>query len=202
VSLHFGTRKCIGADDDGIDVNDFLKFQVDLSNQYEFADDISAWVWVTDNIGESILVYESDLNGVLPQPILTSLPTSADVGDNITLLGEHFTPNTPITVFLVDTQVSSMQTSVNGSFSATFLVPDDMDYGDYFVEAVDDEDKFAFGILTILKTIPISVEGEDYVWLMLLIVLIIAGSSVIIYLKKHMKEKARAAPIQFFGQKL
>ena len=183
-------------------MNDFLKFQVDLSNQYEFADDISAWVWVTDNIFESILVYESDLNGVLPQPILTSLPTSADVGDNITLLGEHFTPNTPITVFLVDTQVSSMLTSVNGSFSATFLVPDDMDYGDYFVEAVDDEDKFAFGILTILKTIPISVEEEDYVWLMLLIVLIIAGSSAILYLKKYMKEKARAAPIQFFGQKL
>ena len=71
-------------------------------------------------------------------------PSSASVGYEVSLVGNYFSGNSAIDVFLYNStdswlltnKTGSFTTFKNGTFVATFIVPD-YDLGDYFINATD-----------------------------------------------------------------
>lgn len=149
-----GTSISLGQVGAELEVSDFVLFQIDITGFFVLAEDIPSWVSVFDNVGGQN-IYSFGLNDVPPPPEILNLPASTFPGATVEILGENFSPNSPISIILIDTPVASLLADQFGAFSGSFTVPTDMEKGDYFVEAVDEEGKFAFGILSVGKPCPV-----------------------------------------------
>jgi len=88
---------------------------------------------ITVTVGSS---EEEAVFTVEPELVLT--PTSADVGDEVSVSGTGYSRRSDVMVFLEADAVATATTDSDGSFSATFTVPE-LDGGIYDVEAEDDD---------------------------------------------------------------
>ncbi|MBM7820393.1 5-hydroxyisourate hydrolase-like protein (transthyretin family) [Cellulosimicrobium cellulans] len=89
------------------------------------------------------------------EPTVTVDPTTANPGDEVTVTGEGWPPNTTVTVDLVDEDgdvvaTVDVETDDTGSFTTPITVPDDATPGDYTVHASDDAGNEAEAPLTVV----------------------------------------------------
>ncbi|PRZ05024.1 hypothetical protein BCL65_1081, partial [Isoptericola halotolerans] len=103
----------------------------------------------TGQEADAPLTIDGGLGGEEPgEETITVEPDTAGPGDDVTVDGEQWPPNTTVTVELVDPDgdvvvTVEVETDENGDFTTPITVPDDAEAGDYVVEASDENENSA-----------------------------------------------------------
>jgi hypothetical protein len=105
----------------------------------------------TDTFGNT------DSVAITVEPVISSNVSSGIAGDELQLSGFGFAPNKKIDIkynnTLINTSLGTITTSINGSFLASFILPD-IEEGTYSIEASDGTNTAAISFIHVYETVP------------------------------------------------
>lgn len=91
------------------------------------------------------------------EPVISSNMSTGIAGDELQLSGFGFAPNKKIDIkynnTLINTSLGTITTSINGSFIASFILPD-IDEGTYSIEASDGTNTAVISFIHIYESVP------------------------------------------------